>query len=225
MKNLPCAFPHVFHLLYAFSVSALTTSFTVFDVETTGLAPLAGDRIVEIAGVRIEGGEIRHERKFFSLVNPQREMSWEARRVNRIEDKDLIHAPTIDTVLPQFLEFSKDSILIAHNAEFDMSFLHAEKEMCWGYIDIQECLCTLCLSRRVHPHEYRHTLDAVAGRLQIPLPTIGRHRALPDVLLTAEVFLRLVQLAQVRSLDELREKAMPAVGAGQKSKIVTWQSE
>ena len=188
------------------------TSFTVFDVETTGLNPRAGDRIVEIAGVRIEGGEVREETSFTSLVNPERRMSWEARAVHRLRDEDLMKAPTIAEVLPRFLAFAEDSILVAHNAIFDRSFLGAEKEMCWGYVDIPECFCTLCLSRAVQPGEYRHNLEAVALRLGFTLPTV-RHRALPDVLLTARILLKLSALGNIRSVEELRARATPMAAA------------
>ena len=184
-------------------------SFTVFDVETTGLAPKSGDRIVEIAGVRVEGGMIRRDRFFVSLVNPERRMSYEAGRINRISEEELVHAPTIAEVLPKFLSFAEGTILVAHNAEFDQSFLETEKEMCWGYMDIPECLCTLALSRAVHPRAYRHTLGAVAERLGLAPSPVSGHRALPDVLLTAEVLLRLITIGDIRSLDALRAKALP----------------
>ena len=183
-------------------------SFTVFDVETTGLDPNGGDRIVEIAGVRVEGGVVRCDHPFVSLVNPERRMSFGARRVNGIPEEALAHAPAIAEVLPKFLSFAEGTILVAHNAEFDQSFLEAEKEMCWGYIDIPECLCTLALSRTVHPRAYRHTLDAVAERLSLTSSS-ALHRALPDVLLTAEILLKLIALGDIRSLDALRAKASP----------------
>lgn len=189
------------------SFTTLTnTSFTVFDLETTGLAPEAGDRIVEIAGVRVEGGVIDKKHFFLSLVNPEREVPWEAKQVHRIATHELRSAPTIMEVLPNFLTFSEGSILVAHHAAFDVSFLEAEKELCWGYVEIPECLCTMCLSKAVFSHETRHTLDVVVKRLQLPLPTI-RHRALPDVLLTAEVFLKLIEVGGIQTLEELREKA------------------
>ena len=214
----------MFSLLYAFLMPIQETPFTVFDIETTGLAPSAGDRIVEIAGVRIERGEMQPSSQFLSLVNPQRKVPWEAQSVNRITEEDLLRAPTIDAVLPQFLEFARGTILVAHNAEFDLSFLCAEKEMCWGYIDIPESLCTLCLSRSLSPHEYRHNLDAVAERLGVPLPAAGRHRALPDVLVTAEVFLKLLHKGNISSLEDLRKRATPVSGNRAKSKLVSWRS-
>lgn len=184
------------------------TAFTVFDIETTGLSPRGGDRIVEIAGVRVEGGTAREDLAFVSTVNPERPVPWEAKAVHRIPKEELQRAPLIETVLPQFLAFAEGSILVAHNAEFELEFLSREKEMCWGYVDIPECLCTLCLSRSVQPQEYRHDLETAAVRLGLSAPPM-RHRALPDVLLTAGVLLKLIAIGNIRSLAELRERASP----------------
>jgi len=194
------------------SVTALPYSFTVFDVETTGLSAKSGDRIVEIAGVRIEGGEMKEDVAFMSLVNPEREISWEAGSVNRISNSEVKSAPKIDQVLPKFLTFAEGSFLIAHNAEFDLGFLESEKEMCWGYIDIPECFCTMQFSRSVFPAEFRHNLDIVAARLGLK-ETGVRHRALPDVLLTGKVFLELLKRSNTKSLEELRQKASVRVAA------------
>ena len=105
-------------------------AFTVFDVETTGLDPRQGHRILEIAGVRVEGGKILEDRIFSQLVNPERPIPWEAKSVNKITDEEVASAPTIDAVLPEFLRFTEGSLLVAHNAEFDMGFLAQEKECC-----------------------------------------------------------------------------------------------
>lgn len=180
--------------------------FTVFDVETTGLDPRRGHRIVEIAGVRIENGIIQAESAFEAYVNPERQIPWEARQVNKIDDAMVAGAPTIDQVLPQFLAFAEGSLLLAHNANFDMGFLETEKEFCWGYVELPECLCTLTLSRSLFPQEFRHNLDVLALRCGLTLPT-DRHRALPDVLLTAQAFLKMVEKGNIRSMDELRKRA------------------
>ncbi len=181
-------------------------SFTIFDVETTGLDPRRGDKIIEIAGVRCENGVAHEDTAFRELVNPEREIPVEARHIHRITEAEVLSSPTIDQVLPRFLEFSAGTILIAHNAEFDMRFLRVEKELCWGYVDLPECLCTMELSRSLFPKEFRHTLDAVATRLGIPVPPL-RHRALPDVLLTAAAFLKLLEVGKITSLDELKRRA------------------
>jgi DNA polymerase-3 subunit epsilon len=179
---------------------------TVFDVETTGLDARKGHKIIEIAGVRIEDGQIDETKSFVSLVNPEREIPWEAKQVNKIKDEDVASAPSIDSVLPKFLEFAQGSILVAHNANFDMGFLTVEKELCWGYVDLPECLCTMLLSRALFPNEFGHSLDALARRLNLTAPG-ARHRALPDVLLTAHALLKMIELGEVESFDVIRSVA------------------
>lgn len=185
---------------------------TVFDVETTGLDPKNGHKIVEIAGLRIENGVVDEEHHFISLVNPEREIPWETKQIHKISDDDVARAPTIDQVLPQFLAFAEGSLLVAHNAQFDMGFLEREKELCWGYIELPECLCTMRLSQALFPNEFRHNLDVLASRLELQ-PQGNRHRALPDVLLTAQAFLRMTELSGAESFAHLAahcsvEKAM-----------------
>lgn len=181
-------------------------SITIFDLETTGLDARKGHKIIEIAGLRIDNGIIDETKSFISLVNPERDIPWEAMRVNKITDEEVKNAPTIDQVLPQFLEFAQGSILLAHNAAFDMSFLEVEKELCWGYIDLPECLCSMRLSQSLYPREFGHSLDAVSRRLNLLIPS-ARHRALPDVILTAQALMKMTEKHNIGSMDELRKKA------------------
>ncbi|MFH1444857.1 MAG: 3'-5' exonuclease [Candidatus Peregrinibacteria bacterium] len=181
-------------------------AFTVFDVETTGLDPRQGHRILEIAGVRVEDGKILEEHTFSQLVNPERPIPWEAKKIHHISDEEVLTAPTIDAVLPEFLRFAGNSLLVAHNAEFDMGFLLREKECCWGYIELPESICTMKLSKSLFPHEFRHNLDVVALRLGVALPA-QRHRALPDVLTTASALLKLIEIGKITSLEDLQKKA------------------
>ena len=176
---------------------------TVFDVETTGLDPRRGHKIIEIAGIRIENGEIDETKSFVSLVNPERDIPWEARQVNKISDEAVRTAPGIEEVMPKFLDFAAGSILVAHNATFDMGFMEAEKQLCWGYVDLPECLCTMRLSRALHPNEFGHSLDAVARRLNLTIPQ-ARHRALPDVLLTAHALMKMIELGEIASIEDLQ---------------------
>ncbi len=177
---------------------------TVFDVETTGLDPRRGHKIIEIAGIRIEGGQIDETKSFVSLVNPERSIPWEAKQVNKISDEAVRSAPGIEEVLPKFLAFSEGSILVAHNATFDMGFMEVEKELCWGYIDLPDCLCTMRLSRALFPTEFGHSLDAVSRRLGLTIPQ-ARHRALPDVLLTAHALVKMIELGEIHSMEDLQE--------------------
>lgn len=185
---------------------------TVFDVETTGLDPTKGHRIIEIAGLRIEDGMVDETKTFVSLVNPERDIPWEAKQVNKISDDDVRTAPGIEEVLPKFLEFAQGTILVAHNANFDMGFLTCEKEMCWGYLDLPECLCTMRLSRTLFANEFGHSLDAVARRLNLKLPK-ARHRALPDVILTAHALLKMIELGEIMNMDDLRSIASLGIHA------------
>lgn len=179
---------------------------TVFDIETTGLDPLRGHRIIELAGVRLENGKISEEQVFSTFVNPEREIPWDARQVNKISDEDVKNAPTIDLVLPQFLEFSKGTLLFAHNASFDMGFLEAEKQYCWGYNELPDCFCSMRLSQSLYPSEFRHSLDILCKRFNLTMPE-GRHRALADAMLTAQAVLRMFDTGKVLSLDDLKKRA------------------
>src|SRR3989338_7940636 len=176
---------------------------TVFDLETTGLDPKKGHRIIEIAAVRIENGQILRDSPFLSMVNPERDIPMEARQVNKISDDDVKNAPTIEEVLPRFLAFAKGSVLLAHNAGFDIGFLENEKEFCWGYIELPECLCTLRLAQNLYPTEFRHNLDILSRKFNLQMPS-GRHRALADTLLLSDILLKMIDEGKITSMEGLR---------------------
>lgn len=184
---------------------SLLPPITVFDLETTGLDPKRGHRIIEIAGVRVEGGQLV-DKVFVSFVNPDREIPWEAKQVHKISDEEVALAPKIETVLPKFLAFAQGSILFAHNAQFDMGFLEVEKQFCWGYVDLPECCCTMRLSQALYPREFRHNLDVLAKRFALSAPA-DRHRALADATVTAQALVKMIEAGSIRSMDELRKKA------------------
>ncbi len=179
---------------------------TVFDTETTGLDPKKGHRIIEIAAVRVEGGQIIAERTFTTYVNPERPIPPETRAIHHIDDSMVAGAPTIMEALPAFLEFAQGTRLVAHNAAFDMGFLQNEKDFCWGYVELPECFCTMRLSQSLFPTAFRHNLDTLCQKFGFEMPK-DRHRALPDVLLTANVLLKLVDAGRIQSMDELRRRA------------------
>jgi DNA polymerase-3 subunit epsilon len=166
-------------------------SYTVFDTETTGIEPSAGDEIISLGAVRIVNARMLKREVFEQLVNPQRPINRDASRVHGIEAKALAGQPTIAAVLPQFQRFCEDTVLVAHNAAFDMRFLEM-KEAATGIRFAQPVLDTLLLSVIVHPSQEGHNLEAVAERLGVSV--IGRHTALGDALVTGEIFLRLLPL-------------------------------
>jgi DNA polymerase-3 subunit epsilon len=182
-------------------------SYTVFDTETTGLQPSQGDEIVSIGAVRIVNGRLLEQEVFEQLVDPRRDMSPEASRITGIEGSMLENQPTIDLVLPAFRTFCEDTVLVAHNAAFDMRFLRL-KEDTTGVRFTQPVLDTLLLSAVIHPQQETHGLEAIAERMGIN--PIGRHTALGDAIMTGEIFLRMIPLlAQqgIRTLGEARAAA------------------
>ena len=179
--------------------------YTVFDTETTGLKPSEGDEIVSIGAVRIVNGRLLEHEVFEQLVDPRRGMSPEASRITGIDAAMLESQPTIDHVLPAFGQFCEDTVLVAHNAAFDMRFLRL-KEEATGVRFAQPVLDTLLLSAVIHPDLESHRLEAIAERMGVN--PIGRHTALGDAIMTAEVFLRMIPLLAeqgVRTLGEARE--------------------
>ena len=165
--------------------------YTVFDTETTGLEPSAGDEIVSLGAVRIVNARLLKNDVFEQLVDPQRPVGKAASRIHGIEAQALKGQPTIGEVLPQFQRFCEDTVLVAHNAAFDMRFLEL-KEAATGVRFTQPVLDTLLLSVIVHPSQEGHNLEAVAERLGVSV--IGRHTALGDALVTGEIFLKLLPL-------------------------------
>jgi DNA polymerase-3 subunit epsilon len=165
--------------------------YTVFDTETTGLEPSAGDEIISLGAVRIVNARLLKREIFEQLVDPQRPINKDSSRIHGIEARALEGQPTIAEVLPQFQRFCEDTILVAHNAAFDMRFLEM-KEAGTGIRFAQPVLDTLLLSVIVHPSQEGHNLEAVAERLGVSV--IGRHTALGDALVTGEIFLKLLPL-------------------------------
>ena len=161
----------------------------VFDVETTGLSPMLGHRIMEIGAVRLENGTI--DSSFHSLIDSGRPIPKGAQRVHGITDDMLRGHPPPEEVFEDFRAFISKSLLVAHNARFDRSFLRNEfGRLGWGLPN--RMLCTLELSRRLLPELQNFRLETVARHLFGDLlAQTMLHRALNDAQLTAKVWLAL----------------------------------
>ncbi|MBU3959071.1 MAG: WYL domain-containing protein [Candidatus Omnitrophica bacterium] len=171
--------------------------FSIFDTETTGLEPESGDRIVEIAAIRFKGKQ--NLATFQSLVNPQRSISEAAFQVNRITPDMLNGAPTIDIVMPKFLDFIQDTCLCSYNAAFDLAFLNNELKRT-GRNALGDIIAVdiLKMSRRLLPGLGRYALWFVAEKLGIK--SQQQHRALSDVELTLKVFHKLKEILKTKSI-------------------------
>ena len=182
-------------------------TFTVFDTETTGLNPSQGDEIIQIGATRILNGKLLRNESFEQLIDPRRPLAPESAKIHGITEDMLKGQPQIGSVLPAFHAFAADTVLIAHNAAFDMRFLQLKEEESGLRFD-NPVIDTLLLSAVVHPNQESHRLEAIAERLGLTI--VGRHTALGDAIVTAEVFLKLVPLLAeqgIRTLREAREAA------------------
>lgn len=177
-------------------------AYTVFDTETTGLNPGEGDEILQIGATRIVAGKLRREDVFDQLVDPQRDIPEAGIPIHGITPAMVAGAPAIDTVLPAFHAFAQDTVLVAHNAAFDMRFLELKQERT-GLVFDQPVLDTLLLSAVVHPQQESHRLEAIAERLGVSV--LGRHTAVGDAMVTAEIFLKLIPLLAERGIVTLAQ--------------------
>ena len=177
-------------------------TYTVFDTETTGLDPRGGDEIISIGAVRIVNNHLIADDQFEQLVNPRRPVRWESIQIHGIEEEMLRDQPIISTVLPQFHQFAENTILVAHNAAFDMRMLQI-KEAETGIRFINPVLDTMLLSSIVHPAQENHNLMTISQRLGIEVS--GRHTAMGDALATANIFLKLIPLLSKKGVHTLQE--------------------
>lgn len=173
--------------------------FTIFDTETTGLEPNSGDRIVEIAGIRLKGKE--KIATFQSLVNPDKPISEAAFQVNKITQDMLKDAPRIEEVISRFLSFIEGSCVCSYNAAFDLEFLNNELKLIRQnqlrgivFVDI------LKMARRLMPGLERYALWFVAEKLAIK--QTQQHRALSDVELTLAVFDKLREILKLKGVSD-----------------------
>lgn len=177
-------------------------AYTVFDTETTGLNPSDGDEIIQIGATRCVNGKLLRHESFEQLVNPGRLIPVVTIPIHGITQDMVMGMPLITDVLPAFHRFAQDTVLVAHNAAFDMKFLQMQEKHT-GLVFNHPVLDTLLLSAVVHPNHEEHRLEAIAERFGITI--LGRHTALGDALVTAEVWLRLIPLLQAMGIHTLRE--------------------
>jgi DNA polymerase-3 subunit epsilon len=175
-------------------------TYVVFDTETTGLRPSQGDQIVSIAGVRIVNGRILTGESFNRIVNPGRPIPPESIVFHGITDEMVVDKPPLSVVLPQFKAYSADSVLVAHNAAFDMKFIRMRENDCGLSFD-NTVLDTMLLSSYVDGTPEGQSLDAIADRYGINVT--DRHTALGDSLVTAAVLLRLIDALEAKGIVTL----------------------
>ncbi len=191
----------------------LDGTFVVFDIETTGFSPVT-NRIIEIGAVKVDKGQIVD--RFSVFVNPQVPIPFEIEKLTGINDSMVMEAETIESVLPQFLDFVGDAVLVAHNANFDVSFIkeNAKRQQIpvdFTYVD------TVGIARMLLTGQSKYTLDAVAKTLKISLE--NHHRAVDDAECTAEIFMKFIEMLakeEVYTLEAMNEMGKSSVDAVRK---------
>ncbi len=192
---------------------SLDGAYVVFDLETTGLSAV-NNRIIEIGAVKVEGARITD--RFSTFVNPGEPIPFEIEQLTGISDDMVIHAPAIEDVLPEFLDFCKGCVLIAHNASFDAGFI---EENC-RRMNIPADFTvgdTVAMARILLPSLSKFKLDHVAKALNISLK--NHHRAVDDAACTAEIFVKFIEMFQARdayTLDDINEMGKANVEAVKK---------
>ena len=176
---------------------SLNDIYVVFDLETTGFSSIK-DKIIEIGAVKVENGVITD--KFSTFVNPKVPIPFKITNLTGITDDMVMEAPDIETILPQFLEFVGDAVLVAHNASFDVSFI----EQNCRYQDITPdftSVDTVAMARILLPTLSKFKLNVVANALHISLE--NHHRAVDDAGATAEIFVKFVEMLRARNIKTL----------------------
>ena len=179
----------------------------VFDTETTGLSPAAGDRMVEIGCVEIVN-RVETGRHFHAYFNPDRPMPSEAQAVHGLSDVFLSDKPRFSERAEELLDFIADAPLVAHNASFDFGFLNHELQLCGqGPVCTSRMVDTLLLARSRHPGA-KHSLDALCTRFGVDRSLRIKHGALIDAQLLAQCYIELtggrqIGLGLVADTDEV----------------------
>ncbi len=177
----------------------LDGTYVVFDLETTGFSPVQ-NQIIEIGAVKVANGEIAD--RFSTFVNPGVPIPFRIEQLTGIRDEDVMDAPPIETVLPEFLAFCRGCVLVAHNAAFDMSFV-TENAGRQGLDCVFTSVDTVGIARLLLPGQAKHTLDAVAKKLGVSLE--NHHRAVDDAEATAEIFLKFLPMLQKEGVQKLAD--------------------
>ncbi|NPA51404.1 MAG: 3'-5' exonuclease [Aquificae bacterium] len=167
-------------------------SFCIIDLETTSLSPETGE-IIEIAAIKYEGSIITE--KFNTLIKPSTHYIPEnITKLTGITTAMIIDQPKIEEIFDQFIDFVNDTVLVAHNAKFDLAFLNHVSNQLYGKNIKLPVVCTCNLARRLFPETKSKSLSNLAYHFNIPFKQ--RHRAMSDALVTLEIFKKMLELFQ-----------------------------
>lgn len=175
-------------------------TFTIFDLETTGFFPEAGDEIISIGAVKVKNLRVDYEDSFYTVIKPIRKVSRSIKELTGLEEQELTAGEFFPTVLEDFINYSKGTVLVAHPASFDINFLEKVMKV-WRLPPITpEFIDSHGIANYLYPSK-RNYLDELINRFHIIRRE--RHHALNDAQMTAEIFINLLEECQTKSNLEL----------------------
>lgn len=193
----------------------IDSEYVVFDIETTGLSP-TNNRIIEIGAVRIKDGKIQDT--FSEFVNPEVPIPYTITKLTSITDAMVQNAPTIEVILPKFLEYIGDASVVAHNATFDTGFIR-ENAKRLGLVFDSTIVDTMTLAHILLPELGKYTLDRLCK--QFGVVNEHHHRACDDAAATAEIFVKMIKMIKekgITTIHELNEAGAASPDAIRKAK-------
>lgn len=196
----------------------INDTFVVFDIETTGFSNVS-EKIIEIGAVKIKNGEIIDE--FSTFVNPEKVIPFNITELTSISNEMVASAPVIEDIIGKFYDFCSGAVLVAHNIDFDMSFIRRNGDK-FGYSFKNSLLDTIDICKLLFPELKRYRLNVVAKHLAIPLD--NHHRAVDDARATAIILIKCFEILKSReilSLDDLNKEYKENIGT---SKFFTYQA-
>ena len=193
--------------------SVAETEFVVFDTETTGLNVRKGDRILSISAVRLKNGRIDLSDSFHEMVNPDRDIPPGTAVIHEILPRMVNGKPFMEEVLPRFIGYIGSSVLVAHHAWLDMSFLNWDMDRLYSFpiqnIVLDTAILDQALTLRKTPSSMRSTvtldtrLEALAERYQVSIE--AQHTSFWDALATAQIFQKMIKEAEYQGILRLKD--------------------
>lgn len=177
------------------------TTFVVFDTETTGFHPYAGDELISIGAILIQNGEVQEQQVLHEWINPYRSIPALVKDLTQVKEEELLKAPPALVVLYKFLEFIEGRYIVAHCADFDLNFINIQLKKHLKAKLPNPVIDTLSLSYFLNPLQNSHDLDYLLDLHDIPL--LRRHHALDDAKMTASLFLKFLERLEKRGITTM----------------------
>ena len=188
-------------------VSLEETNFSILDTETTGLHVEKGDQIISVASLRVSNLRIGDEKVLNELVNPQMKIPEASIKIHNITDDQVQSKPTLIEINEKILKFIKKSILVGHNINFDINFLkeNSKGSPLANRMNVIKAIDTIYLTASLFPNLKNYDLNNICNKLDIKTDDQTRHSALGDCIITARLFIYLLNIAKDNGVKNILE--------------------